>query len=244
MRCKGKSEVQSFKQGIFTPSQVPVSGQSFKIQEYFGNTLVLDQGYVTLSNGKKEEDHQFYFGVDKIKEMCACKNTALFINTAGQLFTSGLTNLIDGTSQGKLDLLKVDATLCPNFSDNVEFTRCWIQSNMPQSSDNTGYAIVEAVVDKATVMYFSYGRNVFGCLGNGLDVSKPCATFTPLVLEQVSFEYISLSPHMAVGVDIFTGALWVIGGKAPFKDDTYFPDCINQINNFPLRTMLMEFLKT
>lgn len=103
--------------------------------------------------------------------MCACKNTALFITTEGKLFTSGLSNLVDGKYEGKLELKQIDSTLFPDLSDNVKFTRCWIQSEAPQQySSMTGYAIIEAVIDDKKARLYSFGTNKFGCLGNGLDV--------------------------------------------------------------------------
>jgi hypothetical protein len=39
------------------------------------------------------------------------------------------------------------------------------------------------------------------------------------------------------------GVLWLLGGKAQFKDEVYFPSSFTEINNFPLKTALLEQLQ-
>jgi len=38
------------------------------------------------------------------------------------------------------------------------------------------------------------------------------------------------------------GVMWLLGGKAQFKDNFYFPSSFTEINNFPLKTTLLEQL--
>jgi len=44
---------------------------------------------------------------------------------------------------------------------------------------------------------------------------------------------------MAIAFDIF-GAMWILGGRAGFKDNVYFPGNLNEVSNFPLKTQLMD----
>lgn len=69
-----------------------------------------------------------------------------------------------------------------DLSDDVQFTRCWMQTNSNEKNDNKGYALVEVVIKSLQqVKFFSFGINANGCLANGLDPSKKTEEFTPVV---------------------------------------------------------------
>jgi hypothetical protein len=102
--------------------------------------------------------------------------------------------------------------------------------------------LVESILEKAQqIKLFSFGKNAEGCLGNGLDPSKKTDTFTPLVddFQGVAFDKFFLAPNMAIAFDVF-GVMWILGGRALFKDNVYFPGNLNEVCNFPLKTQLMD----
>jgi hypothetical protein len=85
---------------IKAPKQEGWVAPALKVQEYFKRTLLLVNGEVFVSDEHGDNLQNLDIGGSKVKDFCACKNTALFITESGELFTSGLTNLADGKNEG------------------------------------------------------------------------------------------------------------------------------------------------
>ena len=82
------------------PKQEGWAAPALKVQEYFKRILLLVNGEVFVSDEQGDNLQKLDIGCSKVKDFCACKNTALFITESGELFTSGLTNLADGKNEG------------------------------------------------------------------------------------------------------------------------------------------------
>jgi hypothetical protein len=122
---------------------------------------------------------------------------------------------------------------------SLALSRCFIQSNNPETDDSTGYLIVEAKnADSGRSELFSFGFNPYGCLGQGTDPNEKSRTFNPVMdlFDQVThFEELFLAPNIALAVDN-DQTIWMIGGKADLQADWLFPFQINEINYFPQAT--------
>lgn len=82
------------------PKQEGWAVPALKVQQYFKRILLLFNGDVFVSDELGDNLQNLDVGGSKVKDFCACKHTALFITENGELFTSGLTNLVDGKDVG------------------------------------------------------------------------------------------------------------------------------------------------
>lgn len=80
------------------------------------------------------ENQKFDFGNEQITDFCASKKTALFITQKGEMYESGLKNLVDNSGEGKFVVTKITFPLFPVLIEDSKFSRCWIQANQPANA--------------------------------------------------------------------------------------------------------------